>query len=44
VIAGHDPEAALAEADIVVGLRDGAGALLATPDDVTPARVAALYA
>jgi ABC-type multidrug transport system ATPase subunit len=44
VIAGHDPEAALAEADIVVGLRDGAVALLATPDDVTPARVAALYA
>jgi ABC-type multidrug transport system ATPase subunit len=44
VIAGHDPEAALAEADIVLGLRDGAVALLATPDTVTPAQVTALYA
>jgi heme exporter protein CcmB len=44
VIAGHDPEAALAEADIVLGLRDGAPALLATPDTVTPAQITALYA
>ncbi|MDO9408002.1 ATP-binding cassette domain-containing protein [Patulibacter sp.] len=44
VIAGHDPEAALAESDIVVGLRDGAVTLLATPDTVTPAQVTALYA
>jgi ABC-type multidrug transport system ATPase subunit len=44
VIAGHDPEAALAEAEIVLGLRDGAPALLATPDRVTPADIEALYA
>jgi heme exporter protein A len=44
VIAGHDPEAALAEAQIVLGLRDGAPALLATPDDVTPAQLRELYA
>jgi len=44
VIAGHDPDAALAEADIVVGLRDGAVTLLATPDTVTPAQITALYA
>jgi heme exporter protein A len=44
VIAGHDPEAALAEADIVLGLRDGAVALLAVPRDVTADRIEALYA
>jgi ABC-type multidrug transport system ATPase subunit len=44
VIAGHDPEAALAEAQIVLGLRDGAPALLATPDRVTDADIGALYA
>jgi heme exporter protein A len=44
VVAGHDPEAALAEAQIVLGLRDGAPALLATPGDVTPAQLRELYA
>jgi ABC-type transport system involved in cytochrome c biogenesis ATPase subunit len=44
VIAGHDPVAALEESDIVVGLRDGAVTLLATPDTVTPAQITALYA
>jgi ABC-type multidrug transport system ATPase subunit len=44
VVAGHDPEAAMAEAQIVLGLRDGAPALLATPDTVTDAQIGALYA
>jgi ABC-type transport system involved in cytochrome c biogenesis ATPase subunit len=44
LVAGHDPEAALAEADIVLGLRDGAVALLGVPADVTPAHVRDLYA
>jgi ABC-type multidrug transport system ATPase subunit len=44
IVAGHDPEAALAEAQIVLGLRDGAPALLATPDTVTDAQIGALYA
>jgi heme exporter protein A len=44
VVAGHDPEAAMAEAQIVLGLRDGAPTLLATPDTVTDAQIGALYA
>jgi ABC-type multidrug transport system ATPase subunit len=44
IVAGHDPEAAMAEAQIVLGLRDGAPALLATPDTVTDAQIGALYA
>jgi heme exporter protein A len=43
VIAGHDPDAALAEADLVLGLRDGRPTLLAAPGDVTDADVGALY-
>jgi heme exporter protein A len=44
IVAGHDPEAAMAEAQIVLGLRDGAPTLLATPDTVTDAQIGALYA
>ncbi|MDX8152633.1 ATP-binding cassette domain-containing protein [Patulibacter brassicae] len=43
IVAGHDPEAALAESDLVVGLRGGALALLARPADVTDAEIGALY-
>jgi ABC-type multidrug transport system ATPase subunit len=44
IVAGHDPDAAMAEAQIVLGLRDGAPALLATPGTVTDAQIGALYA
>ncbi|WP_210491415.1 ATP-binding cassette domain-containing protein [Patulibacter sp. SYSU D01012] len=43
VVAGHDPDAALAEADLVLGLRDGAPALLAAPAGITDAEIGALY-
>ncbi|EHN09212.1 lipoprotein-releasing system ATP-binding protein lolD [Patulibacter medicamentivorans] len=43
VIAGHDPDAALAEADLVLGLKDGAVALLAAPAAITDAEIGALY-
>lgn len=43
VIAGHDPEAAIAAADLVLGLRAGRPVLLETPDAVTDAEIGALY-
>ncbi|WP_320673189.1 ATP-binding cassette domain-containing protein [Patulibacter defluvii] len=43
VVAGHDPAAALAEADLVLGLKDGAPVLLAPPAAVTEAEIGALY-
>ncbi|MFA4928679.1 MAG: ATP-binding cassette domain-containing protein [Patulibacter sp.] len=43
VIAGHDPDAALAAADLVLGLQAGRPVLLATPDRIGDAEIGALY-
>jgi heme exporter protein A len=43
VIAGHDPDAALAEADLVLGLRDGRPVLLGPPDRISDAEIGELY-
>jgi heme exporter protein A len=44
VITSHDPQAALAEADFALGLRDGRPAFSLPADEVTPHHVRALYA
>ena len=44
VLTSHDPQAALAEADIVLGLEDGRVAFLTHPDRVDAAAVKRLYA
>jgi heme exporter protein A len=44
VLTSHDPQAALAEADLVLGLEDGRAAFLTSPDRVDPAAVKRLYA
>jgi heme exporter protein A len=44
VLTSHDPRAALAEADLALGLRNGRPAFLATPDQVTEAQLKELYA
>jgi ABC-type multidrug transport system ATPase subunit len=44
VITSHDPARGLAEADVVLGLRGGAPALLASAREVTPADIQELYA
>jgi heme exporter protein A len=44
VITSHDPRAALAEADLVLGLKSGRAAILARPDEVADAQLAELYA
>ena len=43
VLTSHDPQAALAEADLVLGLEDGRTAFLTSPDKVDPAAVKRLY-
>jgi heme exporter protein A len=43
VLTSHDPAGGLADADLALGLRDGAAALLAPADSVDPARIGALY-
>jgi heme ABC exporter ATP-binding subunit CcmA len=43
VLVSHDPGAALAEADLVLGLRNGAPALLAPADQVSGDELRALY-
>jgi heme ABC exporter ATP-binding subunit CcmA len=43
VITSHDPAGGLAEADVALGLRGGAPALLAMADDVDAGAVQALY-
>ncbi|MCK9250420.1 MAG: ATP-binding cassette domain-containing protein [Solirubrobacteraceae bacterium] len=43
IVAGHDPDAALAEADLVLGLRDGRVALLAPPSAITDVEIGELY-
>ena len=44
ILTSHDPRAALAEADLVLGLEDGRAAFLAEPSRVDSASVARLYA
>jgi len=44
VLTSHDPQAALAEADLVLGLEGGRAAFLAEPSRVDPDAVARLYA
>jgi len=44
VLTSHDPRAALAEADLVLGLSGGRPAFLCAPDQVVPGAVEALYA
>ncbi len=44
VITTHDPNSALAEADLVLGLRDGRAAFLGPPDELSEAALRALYA
>jgi heme exporter protein A len=44
VVTSHDPVAAVAGADLVLGLSGGRGALLAPAGEVEPAAVEALYA
>lgn len=44
VITSHDPQAALAEADVVLALRDGVPAFVGPPDGLSPATVAEIYA
>jgi heme exporter protein A len=43
VVTSHDPAGGLADADLALGLRDGAAALLAPADTVDPAQIGALY-
>jgi heme exporter protein A len=43
VITSHDPRAALAEADVVLGLRDGRPAYVGDPGQLSPARLKELY-
>ena len=44
VLTSHDPEAAINEADLVLGLRDGRPAFLAKADELKPRQVRELYA
>jgi heme exporter protein A len=44
VLTSHDPQAALAEADVVLGLEDGRMAFVTSPDKVDPVAVKRLYA
>jgi heme exporter protein A len=43
VLCSHDPDADLAQADLVLGLRNGRPALLAPPAQVTQAEIGRLY-
>jgi heme exporter protein A len=44
VLTSHDPQAALSEADVVLGLEDGRAAFVTSPDKVDPVAVKRLYA
>jgi heme exporter protein A len=44
VLTSHDPRAAIAEADLVLGLRDGRPAFVAAPRDLTAKQLKELYA
>jgi heme exporter protein A len=43
VLTSHDPQAALAEADLVLGLRDGRMEFASSPDQLDPEQVQELY-
>jgi heme exporter protein A len=43
VLTGHDPDATIREADLVLGLRDGGPAFLAKPAELDARRVKELY-
>jgi hypothetical protein len=43
VICSHDPAGGLAEADVVLGLREGRPALLRAAAEVDPAEITELY-
>ena len=43
VLTSHDPQTALAEADLVLGLRDGRPGFLGPPAELDPAALTALY-
>jgi heme exporter protein A len=43
VLTSHDPDAAIREADLILGLRDGKPALLANPGEIEARRVKELY-
>jgi ABC-type sulfate/molybdate transport systems ATPase subunit len=43
VLTSHDPRAALAEADLVLGLKDGRPAFVAEPGQVSDRQLEALY-
>jgi ABC-type multidrug transport system ATPase subunit len=44
VLTSHDPRAALAEAELALGLRNGRPAFLVAPDQITDRQLAELYA
>jgi ABC-type multidrug transport system ATPase subunit len=44
VLTSHDPQAALAEADLVLGLRQGRSMFLGVPDQVDAYTLGQLYA
>jgi heme exporter protein A len=44
VLTSHDPRAALAEADLVLGLKDGRAAFVGAPGELSAAKLAELYA
>jgi heme exporter protein A len=44
VLTSHDPQAALAEADVVLALKDGRPAFVGAPDQLDPATLRELYA
>jgi heme exporter protein A len=44
VVTSHDPRAALAEADVVLGLRAGRAQLVARPQEIADRRLSELYA
>jgi ABC-type phosphate/phosphonate transport system ATPase subunit len=44
VLTSHDPQAALAEADLVLGLKDGRAAFVGAPGELSADKLAELYA
>jgi heme exporter protein A len=44
VLTSHDPQAALAEADLVLGLKDGRAAFVGSPDQLSSEKLQDLYA
>ena len=44
VLTSHDPGAAIEEADLLLGLREGKVALMASPDELGPEEIRSLYA